>query len=117
MKNKMNKLRNQCSLKDTAILKSLILENPELPLLIFVGEEAWGGEHSYNQADTTRGAVEKLTLYGDKWLNKEDYEDELYDDLSYEEEYKNMSDEEYNKMIDKKVAETEFVKAIVLWVG
>ena len=26
----MNKLRNQCSLKDTTILKSLILENPEL---------------------------------------------------------------------------------------
>lgn len=114
---RMNKLRNQCSLKDTTILKNLILENPELPLIIFIGEEAWGGEHPYEQADTTRGAVEELTLYGDMWLDKEDYEERLADDLGYEEEYKNMSDEEYNKMIDEKVAETGFVKAIVLWVG
>ena len=113
----MNKLINQCSLKDTTILRNLILENPELPLIIFCGEGAWNGEHSYCQADASKGEIEELTLYGDKWLNKEDYEEELYDDLGYEEEYKNMSDEEYAKMIDKKVAETEFVKAIVLWVG
>ena len=113
----MNKLINQCSLKDTTILRNLILENPELPLIIFCGEGVWNGEYRYCQADASKGEIEELTLYGDKWLNKEDYEDELYDDLGYEEEYKNMSDEEYNKMIDKKVAETEFVKAIVLWVG
>lgn len=113
----MNKLINKCSLKDTTILRSLILENPELPLIIFCGEEAWGGDHLYEQADTTRGAVEELTLYGDMWLYKEDYEEKLADDLGYEKEYENMPDEEYNKMIDKKVAETEFVKAIVLWVG
>jgi hypothetical protein len=113
----MNKLINQCSLKDTTILRNLILENPELPLIIFCGEGVWNGEYRYCQADASKGEIEELTLYGDKWLNKEDYEEELYDDLGYEEEYKNMSDEEYTKMIDKKVAETEFVKAIVLWVG
>lgn len=113
----MNKLRGQCSLKDTTILRSLILENPELPVLIFCGEDAWNGEYRYCQADASKGKIEELTLYGDMWLDKEDYEEELADALGYEEEYKNMSDEEYAKMIDKKVAETEFVKAIVLWVG
>lgn len=119
MKNKMNKLINQCSLKDTTILRNLILENPELPLIIFCGEEAWNGEYRYCQADASKGEIEELTLYGDKWLNKEDYEDELYDDLYIDnkEQCKTMTDEEYAKMIDKKVAETEFVKAIVLWIG
>lgn len=115
----MNKLINECSLKDTKILRNLILENPELPVLIFCGEEAWTGDHSYNQVDASRGEIEELTLYSDKWINREEYEDELYDDLYFDnrEQCKTMSDEEYNKMIDKKVAETEFVKAIVLWVG
>ncbi len=117
MKNKMNKLKNQCSLKDTTILRNLILENPELPLIIFCGEDAWNGEHPYNQVDASKGKIEELTLYGDMWLDKEDYVEELADALGYEKEYENMSDEEYAKMIDKKVAETEFVKAIVLWVG
>ena len=113
----MNKLINQCSLKDTTILRSLILENPELPVLIFCGEDAWNGEYSYCQADASKGKIEELTLYGDMWLHKEDYVEKLVDDLGYEKEYENLSDEEYSKMIDKKVAETEFVKAIVLWVG
>ena len=34
-----------------------------------------------------------------------------------EEEYVNLSDEDYYKMIDQKIAETEFVKAIVIYVG
>ena len=32
-------------------------------------------------------------------------------------EYKDMSDEEFYKMIDQKVSETEFAKAIVIYVG
>ena len=51
------------------------------------------------------------------WLNEEDYRDKLSDDLCDEEEYKYLSDEEYEKMLDQKIAETEFVKAIVIWVG
>ena len=115
----MSKLTNECSLKDTTILRNLILENPELPVLIFCGEGVWNGEYSYNQADVSKGGIEELTLYGDKWLNKEDYEDELYDDLYVDnrEQCKTMTDEEYDKMIDEKVEKTEFIKAIVIWVG
>lgn len=52
-----------------------------------------------------------------KWFDKKDYEDKLSDDLCDQEEYKNLSDKEYNRMIKEKVAETEFVKAIVIYVG
>ena len=105
------------SLNDTHILKELILDNPSLPLIIFVGEDAYQGVYSYNQAFSTRGEIDELTLYNDCWMDKEQYEEALIDDLCDEEEYRDMTNEEYDKMIQEKVAATEFVKAIVLWIG
>ena len=105
------------SLNDTSNLRQLILENPDLPLLIFCGEEAWCGEWTYNQADASRGKIQTLTLYHDVWVDEDDYRERLVDDLCDEEEYKDLSDEEYFKMIDQKVAETVFAKAIVIYVG
>lgn len=113
----MNKTSFNCSLNDTAELRNLILENPELPLLIFCGEDSWHDEYPYEQADASGGEIKELTLYNDWWLDKDDYEDKLSDDLCDKKEYKDLSDEEYNNMIKKKVAETEFVKAIVIYVG
>lgn len=113
----MNKTKLNCSLNDTTALRNLIMENPDLPLLIFCGEEAWGGEYGYEQADVNGAKVEELTLYKDCWLDRDDYEDGLASDLSNEEGYKYLSDEAYDAMVDKKVKETEFVKAIVIYVG
>jgi len=106
-----------CSLNDTTILRKLIVENPELPLLIFCGEESWHDEYPYEQANASSGEIKELTMYKNYWLDKDDYEDTLSDDLCDKEEYKNMSDDEYNEMIQQKVAETEFIKAIVIYVG
>lgn len=105
------------SLNDTSELRKLILENPDLPLLIFAGEYAWSDNYPYEQTDASGGEIQTLTLYNGYWLDENDYEDRLRDDLCDLEEYKNLSDEEYDKMIDQKVAETEFAKAIVIYVG
>lgn len=71
----------------------------------------------YTQGTCSKGEITELTLYEDVWLDADQYEEKLEDDLSYEDEYKNLSNEEYTKMINRKVAETEFVKAIVVYVG
>ena len=113
----IDKPKLDCSINDTSILRNLILENPDLPVLIFCGEDAWSGEWSYTQADATGGKIEELTLFSERWMNKDEYEEELSEALCDEEEYKNLSDEEFAKMINKKVEETEFVKAIVICVG
>ncbi len=110
-------LKNECSIKDTTVLRNLILENPELPVIMFCGEGAWDGEYAYTQATASKGEIKTLTLYGDLWLNEDEYREKLSDDLSEEEEHKNLSDKEWDKMIDEKVKETEFVKAIVIWIG
>ena len=114
---RMNNTKFNCSLNDTTILRNLILENPELPLLIFCGEEAWNGDWCYNQAYASEGKIKSLTLYGDTWMDEDDYRDKLSEDLCEDPEYKDLPDEDYEKMLDKKVAETEFVTAIVIYVG
>lgn len=113
----MNNTNLNYSLNDTTKLRNLILENPELPLLIFCGEESWHDEYPYEQADVGKVGVQELTLYNNYWMDKEDYEDRLSDDLCERPEYIDLSDQEYNQMIKQKVAEAEFVKAIVICVG
>lgn len=57
-----------------------------------------------------------MTLYNEYWLEKDDYKEQLAYDLADEvNDY--LSDEEYDKMIDEKVNNTEFIKAIVVYVG
>lgn len=117
----MNNTNLPVSLEDTTELRKLIIENPELPLIIFCGEESWDGEHVYNSASASKGSIQELTLYDDGydsiWMEKEDYAERLSYELSDMEEYKDMTDEEYDKMVDQKVNEIEFVKAIVIYVG
>lgn len=114
----MGNLRAQCSLNDTSNLRELILENPGLPLLIFCGEESWSGEWAYEQAlSVSNGRVLELALYDRMWRTMGDYEEALAEDLSDAEEYKDMSEEEYDSAIKEIVARTEFVKAIVIYVG
>lgn len=105
------------SLENTNKLKELIVNNPELPLLIFVGEEAYTDEFSYNMAEVNFVGIEELTVYKDFYIEKEEYEEELIDDLSDVEEFKELSDTEYFKMIKQKVEEAEYTKAIVVNVG
>jgi hypothetical protein len=50
-------------------------------------------------------------------MDEDEYRDKLSDDLADEEEYKSLSDEDYEKVIDEKVKNTEFVSAIVIYVG
>ncbi|WP_302811449.1 hypothetical protein [Roseburia hominis] len=110
-------LKNECSIKDTTILRNLILENPDLPVIFFCGEDSWDGEYQYTQAYASSGEIKSLTLYDDYWMDEDEYRDELSDDLADEEEYKSLSDEDYEKVIDEKVKNTEFVSAIVIYVG
>lgn len=113
----MNATKLNCSLNNTTELRKLIIENPDLPLLIFCGEDSWRDEYPYEQADVKSWEIKELTIYKDWWVDKDDYEERLSDELSSKGEYESLSDEEYGQMMKEKVAETEFVKAIVIYVG
>lgn len=113
----MNNTKLPVSLEDTTGLRELIIENPDLPLLIFCGPETNSGEYPYENNKDVGCDIQELTLYKDWWIPKDEYEEQLRDDLCDEEEYKDTTDEEYDEMINQKVNETEFVKAIVIYVG
>lgn len=114
----MNNTKLPVSLEDTTELRKLIRGNPDLPLLFFVGDDAYVDDgYQYSMAYASNAEIQELTLYSDVWMDKDDYAEKIRDDLTFEEEYINMTDEEYDKMIDQKVNETEFVKAIVIYVG
>ena len=106
----------ECSLNDTTELRKLIVENPDLPLVVFCGEDSWTDVWAYEWAEVRSVRVDELTIYKDEmWLDRDDYRDRLRDDLC--EDYEHLSDEEYDAIIDKMVAETEFEKAIQVYVG
>ena len=106
----------ETSLENTKKLRELILNNPDLPLLIFVGEEAYNDEFAYSMADVRDCTIEELTVYK-SYIEKEEYKEELIHDLRDVEEYKELSDIEYLRMIEQKVEEAEYTKVIVIYVG
>lgn len=113
----MNKPKFHVSLPDSKELRQLILDNPDLPLVVFSSDDG-GGDYGYMQVDVESARVEELTIYNDEvWLTKDDLEDKLMDDLCDAPEYENLSNEEYEKAIKKKVEETAFIKAIAVYVG
>lgn len=114
---KIDNTKFNLSLNNTSHLRQLILDNPDLPLLIFCGEESWCGEWAYSQADASKGEIKTLTLCDDMWVEEEEYLEWLSDRLNFSGEYMDMSDEEFERMIEQKVEETEFCKAIVIYVG
>lgn len=102
---------------DTTELRNMILDNPTLPLLVFVNEDVNSGDYSWTQANV-KCEISDLALYNDElWVDYDDYEERLTNDLCDEEEYENMSDEEYEQMIKDKMDKVEFAKCIVMWVG
>ena len=113
----MNNTSFDCSLNDTSELRKLIMDNPTLPLLFFCGEECYKGEYPYEQATVTSVGIQNLTLYNNYWLDEDGYAEELSYNLCDKPEYEHLSDEEYSEMIDRKVKEAEFIKAIVVNIG
>ena len=107
----------ETSLKDTKELRQLIIDNPNLPLLIFAGEDSWHDNWCYEMNYAHGIGIEDLTNYKDLYVTKDDFGDMLTDDLSCDEEYKNLSDDEFNKVIDDMVSKAEFTKCIVIYVG
>lgn len=107
-------LINETVIPDNSELRQLIIDNPGFPLIIFVGETSWSGDFPYTVANKASCEIEELTLYNNIWIDRDNYWDKLYDDLAFDEDYENLSDEKYLKIIDDKVARTKFIKAITI---
>lgn len=96
-------------------LKKLILENPDLPLLAFATEDANSGEWSTELASLRCGKGIVLDATVDCWLPRDDrvytddddLEEDIRDVLWNEDEYKAMSDAEFDRIVDEKMKALE----------
>lgn len=100
---------------DNKELKNLILENPDLPLLIFATEEANSGEWSTELASCRCHKGFVLDTTKDCWLPRDDrvymdesdLEEDILNALADEDEYKSLTDEDFNKIVTEKVKALE----------
>ena len=117
----MNKFRTYSLSKESDELKKLILENPDLPIVVLAGEEANGGDYYWMFYSSISFHIDEIldcdfldyddTVFCDRDRLEEYIEDMLYD------EYHDKSDEEYDEAIKSKLAELEpyWTKVIAIY--
>ena len=107
----MEKFRRYALAKESDELKKLILENPDLPIVVLAGEEASYGEHHWTYCSFISFFIEEMLdcdyvddhdcVFVSRDDLKEHIENVLYDD------YCDKTDEEYEAAIKQKMAELE----------
>ena len=104
--------------KETKELLKLIQENTELPLAFMVDNELISDpyEFKYTFVKCYSAEIETIWIYeGSYYMNEADVYEAVQDDFIDEEKYSDLSDEEFDKMVDKYVKEdVEHYKAIVI---
>lgn len=117
----MNKFRSYTLSKKTDELKKLILENPDLPIVVLAGEEANDGDYCWMFCNCISFHIDEIldcdfydynnTVFCDRDRLEEYVADMLYDD------YCDKPDEEYENAIKEKLAELEpyWTKVIAIY--
>lgn len=104
-------------------LRKLILENPDLPIVVVVDSEVVADDnYCWWYANEIRYNIQTLlmydTYYGDCRLLDDvgDLEEVIANDLTYDDEYENLPDEEFDAIVQEKVMECEplWTKCIVI---
>lgn len=98
-------------LNSTAELRLLIVENPELPLLVFAGEEANSGDYSFMSCSNIHAClgeyldcqqtIDDCRCYTDRSDFEEDLAEVIIDECD------SLSDEEWYARVQKELAEYE----------
>lgn len=106
---------------NTEELRKLILENPELPIMVFAGENANTGDYCYYQwCNEISFRVEEILecglFKGYVYTDREDFEYDIANKLAPK--YKGKSDKEYEKAMQKEIDKYEpyWKKVIAIYV-
>lgn len=92
-------------------------------MIVFVGEDVNNGDYAYMSAPDASASIKEIALYYRKhfceecWVERDEYEEYLIDDLCQEKEYESFTDEQFFAMIAKKMNKIGFTKVIALYVG
>lgn len=100
-------------------LREILLEHPELPLLVFAGEESNGGDFPFMCCGNVRAEIGQVLdccqeVYEERcFTNKEDFQEAIEFNSDFE-----GTDEEFDKYIKTRMAEYEpyWKPCIILYV-
>lgn len=99
-------------------LIKIIQDNPDLDIVVMASTDEFTDKYGWILLERLKGEVVDIyrrpdfeTLYFDK----EEIIEELRSYLANNEEYVNMSDEEYDKMCEEKAKDYFYKRAIVIW--
>jgi hypothetical protein len=102
-------------------LKQLIVENPDLPIVVFAGENANIGDYSYMSCSYV--SVEKGEFLDCEqqiddckcYTDRDDFEEDVADVLAGEEQYRDLPYDEFNSIVERTVNEyDDFWKPCIL---
>lgn len=117
-----NKERKHSGLLHSADeLKQLIAENPDLPIVVFAGDDANIGDYSYTSCSYIKAykgefldcaqTVNDCMCYTDR----DEFEDDVADALAGEEQYRALPVDEFNFLVERTVNEyDDFWKPCIL---
>ena len=108
-------------LHSTDELKQLIVENPDLPIVVFAGDDANIGDYSYTSCSYIKAykgefldcaqTVNDCMCYTDR----DEFEDDVADALAGEEQYRALPVDEFNFLVERTVNEyDDFWKPCIL---
>ena len=102
----------------------LVRENPDLPIKVFISGECYAGDGNWFAGDVYGCEVTEIVsfeMYEEpRYYTKDDIDDiveYIEEDICDEDEYKNFSDEELERVAKQKAEELEWEKVILIWVG
>ena len=107
--------------KKSDLLKKLILENPNLPIVVLAGEDACAGDHYWTFCSSISFHIAEIldcdfvndddTVFDDREKLRDKITDDLYDDFC------DGPDDEYEAAIQRKLQELEpyWTKVIAIY--
>lgn len=99
--------------KSSDELKKLIAENPNLPIVVLIGQDAVSDDYGYTYCSDIHFSIEEILdcalPFGEDCVynDRDDFEDALSNYLADCEEYENLSDEEFNALLTKELNKYE----------
>lgn len=99
--------------KSSDELKQLIAENPDLPIAVLVGQDAVSDDYGYTYCSDIHFCIDEILdcelPFGEGCVynDRDTFENVLLDYLDGNEEYPNLSDEEFQTLLAKELSKYE----------
>lgn len=102
------------SLLDSTELKNIIINNPELPIIIKVKENTY---NNYRNCTNVKCIIESVVLHNNQWETLDEFEENIRNEFGENNRYHEYSDRDYEIEIDNIVVNAPSIKAIIIGVS